>query len=416
MILLLNMIICIALIYWCYEKNFVVSSTSIWIFCFFLIFNITPFVLSYDVKFKDDIQLYSLIGIISFCVGVLLKYYTLRNVSIGGHYFDKFYPNPDFAYTCFKTLYFIFIFSVPLFLGPSVLIDLISGNITSREVAHIEGISIISTIINIMMPMVLTIWMCGEKIKYRYKKVVCLCLYEIACFLFIYTRLFFVFPIVIITLYELRNVHKLKQIMYVAVCISVMICTLFTMNVIRNLGLGGDYVLSDFFKLESFVEFTDFQFAYIFFSRLLEFEPPYISILPYFKPIFIFIPRFIWEDKPLTLNMEIMKYIDPYLAEQGFSTGMSVLGEAYAILGFLGFFIYPIIWGYTCMSMDLKNKGYILSSKVSVNTIIYYIFTVYIVISAHRGDWSGYLITIIWLYILPLLLISKFNLIWSSNK
>ena len=104
--------------------------------------------------------------------------------------------------------------------------------------------------------------------------------------------------------------------------------------------------------------------------------------------------------------------LNPALAQTGYSTaGNSVLGEGYAVFGWIGIALFPLIWGIVCTLLDRKYYFKLLTNEdKSMWVIGYYIFTAFIIISCQRGDWSQYGTIIVWLFILPLLLASKIRI------
>ena len=397
----------LSVLIWCYKNNMIISSTSIWAFCYIFIFCVSPYVINERIMNKELIQITSLLGIMFFIIGVFLKYYITKNISLGANILKNRKLNPDKAEYILIILFVMFISVLFYTYSPTIIIDLLSGNLTARSLAREPIMEIVLTILKLMFPMVMTVFIYSRQ-KNKYFKFIALLIYEILCFMFEYTRLFAIFPALIIFMYWSRSIGKKLQVLYSSILCVAVIVFMFIANIVRNLGLYGDFAYSDFFDLEHLISFTDFNYAYIFYDKLLSLDSPYIGILPYFKALFVFIPRFIWEQKPQTLNMELLYYIDPYLARAGYSTGMSILGEAYGVIGFLGIIVYPILWGYLCMSMDLAYYKRLKQNltNISMYEIMYYIFCTYIIVSAHRGDWSGYMITIFWLYFVPMLFIS----------
>jgi len=168
--------------------------------------------------------------------------------------------------------------------------------------------------------------------------------------------------------------------------------------------------IEQIFDIGYIFESSDFGASYAWFDRLLNIEPPYIRIDTYLKPVlYLFIPRSIWIDKPEQTSMQILKILDPSLASTGYSAaGFSVLGEGYAMIGYIGIVVFPYIWGVICSKMDIKYYRRLRSGFDNcTQNLYYYYYAVFVVLCGQRGDWNQYLILVIWFYMLPIHVMSK---------
>ena len=263
-----------------------------------------------------------------------------------------------------------------------------------------------------MIPCVLSIWTTANNRVKKIRRVICLGLYIGINLLFGFTRIFLICVLAIILFYELRKTEKKKQIIVLALSVVALAVLMLLMNLIRNTGLNSVNLLKNRFTVDYFLESTDFGASYKYFSELLKYESPYINPIVWLKAIFAAIPRSVWASKPEPLSLQVLKYTNPMLAATGYSTaGNSVLGEGYAIMGVSGIFLFPFIWGIICNHLDIKYYNRIYQDdRTSVANIIYYIFTLVIVISCQRGDWSQYTIFILWFHIIPLFAFCKLSL------
>lgn len=224
-----------------------------------------------------------------------------------------------------------------------------------------------------------------------------------------FTRVFLISLIGMILLYIVRNKSQAKQALYSAMGALGLLSLLIIMNFIRCFGFGSKITFGSVFNLSYMFESSDFSASYYWFDKLLSIDSPYINPLTYLKPFLIFIPRSVWSDKPEQVSMQILKILDPALASSGYSTaGYSVLGEGYGILGYLGIFFSPFIWGIICDRLDFKYTQRLKKGvDNSLQNVSYYIFAVFVVICGQRGDWNQYMINVIWLYLFPLYVMRK---------
>lgn len=298
-------------------------------------------------------------------------------------------------------------------LGISGILSIISGTTTSKQfsLGNSESSSYTLTV-HLLVPCILCLWMTAESKKQRVNSIVCLCLYMLLTILFSFTRIFLISIFAMILIYEIRNKSKREQLFLLIFAVAGLTLLLASMNFLRTFGLNTERSFKDMLDLDYLFESTDFNFSYYWFNELLKVKSPYINPIVYLKPIFAFIPRSIWTNKPEPLSMQVLKYINPAKAATGYSTaGNSVLGEGYAMFGYFGMFLFPFLWGTVCGKLDKRYYSRLNSGEDHcLQNICYYIFAVFIIISGQRGDWCQYMTIVIWFYILPMYFMSKISL------
>lgn len=404
-------IICIILAFYNYLNKRIISSSTLWIFCYFLIFVVFPKYSDVSVNNEKLIDTYALIGIIFFSIGN----WTFSKVKINSNGNSIRMPSFRKSFIFSIISFMLFIIYLLYKTGSNGINSILTSEVTAKQLAlseeHALG-NLLSTLMLLPIPFILSTIMSSESKKQAKKGIILFLIFTIITILFSFTRLFFICTLLILILHGIRYFSPKKQLVVILVSILLLTFFMVIMNFIRNFGTANIYDFSDMVKIEYIFESTDFGASYIWFSKLIEIKPPFIFPVSYLKTLFVFIPRSIWNSKPNPISFDILKLIDPYLLSTGYTTaGNSVLGEGYAVLGHIGIFIYPLIWGAVCAYMD-KKYYYKLSvgEDDSIWIFNYYLFTTFIIISSQRGDWSQYLPIIFWVFILPLYLLSVINL------
>lgn len=128
---------------------------------------------------------------------------------------------------------------------------------------------------------------------------------------------------------------------------------------------------------EAFLKLIDNYFVYEAYLKVLNHFPKYQDYLygiTYLKPIIFWIPRTIWDDKPLGLSHLIVPMIYGNSRGLEYSTGFTLTGEAYINFGFIGVIFGSIILGYALGFVSKK----MISTKneytfiISLTILIYF--------------------------------------------
>lgn len=421
MLKVLTTITCLLIVLYNYRNKRLLSSSSIWVFCYLLIMVINPIYYSEIIYINEDfIDVVALGGSIFFFIGCVLG--NQVRIKTRTKQDSNYYIVPDFYISCiaFWITFLLSIATLIYLLGSEGIRSILLGIYTSKQFSLYsdESNSLYVFSVHLMVPCILAMWITAEKKNEKRFRVFALLIYIVETILFGFTRIFMISILAIILIYEMRYLPQRKQVLYSFIGVAILTAILVLMNFIRSLGLGRIEDLNTYVNLDYIFESTDFSASYYWFDRLLTIDPPYINPIVYLKPFFMVIPRSIWETKPVPLSLQILKIVDPALIASGYSTaGNSVLGEAYAVLGYFGFFIFPVIWGVICGLLDRNYyKRLWNGADKNLKNIFYYVFAVFIVISGQRGDWCQYMGTVLWFYFLPLYLLSKFSLRRKRQK
>ena len=425
MIKLLILLISGILMTYIYRRGRLLSSVSIWILCYNMIFVVYPlWGLNKEIGNGELIDVLALVGILSFTFGTILaeKHRFVIGTSSTNNYQSnrkQIFPSYKLAHMLFWIIFAITIYIIVTKLGVSGIRRLLNGQVTAKKLALTYDITSGSYVfaVHLLVPCVLVLWVTANTRKERIISLIALSLYVIETLLFGFTRIFLITILCIIFFYSARKMEKGRQLRLAIISAASLVLLMVFMNFIRTFGLQSQTSFSERLDLQYMFASTDFGASYKWFSRLLEYGYPHISISAYFKPIFAFIPRSIWADKTRPLSLQILRLIDPALASTGYSTaGNSVLGEGFAIMGYFGIVIFPFLWGYICTRLDKRYYQRLAEGNDQcLSNIFYYIFAIFIVISGQRGDWSQYNTIVLYFYMLPMYLMSRVTLGINRN-
>lgn len=407
MIRFIVLIIIVLMMLFNYKKARLVSSSSLWLFCYLLIFVLYPTVTKDSYKNVKLIDICALCGIIAYSLGVLFseKIKIKRKQPI-------LYPKYHISAILYWIVMILFFLALVYMLGITGIAQILTGTMTANELTFGNknvNANILIYMLNLMIPFVLAVWISANKKLQNKVKFLYLGIYIIVSTIFSYTRLYLVCVLVIVIFFEIRKASVKKQTFILAGAVVAIVAAMVFLNFIRYIGTGNINRLSSMLDISYVLESTDFCASYKWFDELLSYGSPYIVPLTYFKPFFVFIPRSIWANKPEPLSLDILRLINPQLIAEGYSTaGNSVLGEGFAILGYAGIIISPFLWGIVCNILD-KKYYYRLSVGADrcLSNVFYYIYAVFIILSAQRGDWSQYMVIVVWLFMLPLYVVSR---------
>lgn len=407
---LIIFIIIAIILYLNYKRKMLISSSSIWVVCYLMIFVVYPLAGAEEPANNEFlIDVYAFFGILMFWVGIQIARMSKSSHSLPR---KQYYPR-------FWVSFVIFLFFAALTIsqfisqfGIGSISNVIIGSTTTKmlmnetagEVGGLYGISL-----QIMMPTVLAVWVSAKSKKETLIKIGCAMVFIVIHVLFSFTRIFLITFIAVILCYELRNKPMRKQALIMGGGAVLLVTIMVVMNFLRTFGMGGTLDSDYLFDLAYVFESTDFGASYFWFDKLLDYGYPGISPLAWFKFLFVFIPRSIWPGKPEPLSLQILNKVDPSTAATGYSTaGNSVLGEGYAIIGDIGIFLFPLIWGIVCETLDKRyQKRLKFGIDGSASNLVYYLFTIFVILSAQRGDWSQYMTIFLYWWVLPLFLLSR---------
>jgi len=425
MLKLLILLISGILIAYTYRRGRLLSSVSVWVLCYNMIFVVYPlWGFSNEINNGEIIDVLALIGIVSFAIGTILaekhRFVVKRNATNNLSSRRKYiFPSFQLAHILFWIIFAVTVYILVTRLGTSGIRRLLSGQVTAKKLALTYDVTSGTYVfaVHLLVPCVLVLWVTANTKRERIISIIALSLYVVETLLFGFTRIFMITILGIIFFYSARKLEKGRQLRLAIIGAASLVLLMVFMNFIRTFGLQSQTTFRERLDLEYMFTSTDFGASYKWFSRLLEFGYPHISISAYFKPIFALIPRAIWADKTRPLSLQILRMIDPAKAATGYLTaGNSVLGEGFAIMGYFGIVIFPFLWGYICVRLDKRYYERLAQGNDQcLSNIFYYIFAIFIVISGQRGDWSQYNTIVLYFYMLPMYLMSRFTLGINRN-
>lgn len=412
MIKVLILLICLFNLMSLYRENKLVSSSSIWIVCFLLIFVVFPIYSNNVYNNGRQIDYLALIGVLIFSLGRFFGHrFVFKYGAISSNNQNN-YSIPDFKLSLFFFTIFltVSIYFLLKYIGMDGILSIIRGSLTSKKLnLAVMSSSTFTFSMHLLVPCILSMWISSKNKKQKFISLIGLIIYTVETILFGFTRIFLITILAVVFFYEVRYIPKRKQLIIVSIASAFLIILLIFMNFVRCLGLSNYSNFSSFLNIDYIFESTDFGASYRWFDELLNYEPMYINPIVYLKPFFAFVPRSLWLNKPEPLSLQVLKNINPYLASIGYSTaGNSVLGEGFSVFGYFGMFFNCFLWGIICEKLDNRYQ-YRLSRGQDSNclNVFYYIFSIFIVMSGQRGDWSQYMTIVLWFYFLPMSILSK---------
>ena len=406
-------------------KKRVISAVTVWTVCYMAIFWLTPYLLE-----KEDLSI-KRISDASFVVYVLSVFFTdflrntcSKNIKIKQGSFFRIKLNARQIDTFSTILLFLGI----LFLS----ISLLNSGFSISQIAsysargNIENGSIAKLLFGFFSRAVTTfcVWSFisndGKFTKTNRRNLILIIL---VLLIFGFTRISIVTSAAMIVLYWIKEKRIGIQVVFSGICVVTLIIFMIVMLFIRVYGLQmglqvliGQELNVEFIKTRLAYD-LDFTYLYLAFQEEIANAPgAMVTPLCYLKPIFVMIPRSLWSGKPESLNVEIYKYLHPN-AVGTYSTGYSILGEAYAILGNAGFIIYPIVWGILCAMMDgyfdkLIKKG----RSNEFGGLVYAIFSIELVIEGMRGNIQQAIMSMMFPMLMAYIATKKINIKISHRK
>ncbi len=341
-----------------YRKRRLISSSSLWIVCYLLIFVLYPLFSGKLFNNANLIDICAIIGFVFYGLGIGLG----ERISLTKNRKRTSIPDFNLSYTGFWVVLILFVASLLTKIGTSGIRAVFQGTITATQLAWSDELSMGNMFIylmNMLIPFVIAVWVQANKDNKgdKIKAIVCLGIFFVVSLVFSYTRLFIICTLIVILLFEMRYKSPRRQLLVGGIAVIILTLFMIFLNFFRNFGSSNAGNFWSYINIGYVFESTDFGASYKWFDELLNYDSPYIIPITYLKPLFAFIPRSIWPTKPEPISLEILKMINPALAQTGYSTaGNSVLGEGYAVMGWIGIAIFPLIWGAVCTYLDRKYQ------------------------------------------------------------
>lgn len=407
-------LICIVLIIRQYSVDKLFTSTTIWLFCYLLIFSFYPLFAEDIFENSGLIGYFSLVGIFSFSFGLLIakkiRFKKKINVNLKKR---SFIPDYKLAFLIFFIFFIISIFVLISNVGMSRIKMILMGQLASKKIILDNQInsSPFTFSLHVLVPCILSMWVSSRTKFQKFVSLICLFVYVLETILFSFTRIFLISIILVILFYETKDYKKNKQLLIACLGVISLFLLMTFMNFSRSLGIGALLNFKYYLNVDFVFESTDFAACYFWFNKMLNFDVMYLNPITWFKPLFAFIPRSIWMNKPEPMSMQMLKIMSPETANIGSIAGCTILGEGYSIFGVVGIILYCLVWGIVCVKIDdVYKKRLKDGNDNSFFNVVYYLFSTFIVMSAHRGDWSQYMTIVLWFYILPMFIISKLHI------
>jgi hypothetical protein len=397
-------------LYYLYKKRIYVA-TMFWLGSFFISFllpNLSEekFGLGYIPNSKIFLQL-------NFYYLILLLTFIVANFFVTHLYLKRIkWPYLSLDYRVLNRVNIIYlIFSIPVLLIEKDA--LFKGGYSSDS--PIEILKSI-TVFGLILSSLIKILYCKTKKQKIYSIIILVyaILFGIALS---FARRFIIFPVIITIFFWFIINHKKPKI--VNVVISLFLLLFFIMPLMTNIRTFG---FIDGFKLYTELLFKNFEvyfdylkmstdvawsywLASIIIEKDIEIDP--IILL---KPLTIFIPRSIWENKPLPMSLQIAR--DLNLSDNtSLSVPAGIVGEAYGYFGIFGVMMWGWIWGAVTAYLDKEIQIKLNERDNSLNILILITLSIQIITGAIRGDIATTLIEtefIVFPFII-ILLFSRFN-------
>lgn len=235
--------------------------------------------------------------------------------------------------------------------------------------------------------------------------------------IFIFGRRILIYPTIAILVLYIYKKGKTPNLLHLsAIALSTILIILPLMMSIRTYGLKDGFVnfkdilVGDYNKYIDYLAVgTDVNYSYSLATIITNYQV-HVNILTLFKPLFIFIPRSIWPNKPQPLSEEIVKKLN-FPFDQGMSIPPGFVGEAYIYLGVFGIILASIIFAIFCgladqYSLSLRKAE---NGIYSINLILITILSIQLIMGSIRGDTATNIQEALYLFI-PLAL-----LLWLSQ-
>ena len=131
---------------------------------------------------------------------------------------------------------------------------------------------------------------------------------------------------------------------------------------------------------------------------------PYLWGVTYLKPLFWWIPRSIWPEKPESVMMRIVHEPKPYSFAGGTSQGVTILGEMYWNLGIPGVIVGMFVFGVSCRVVTSYGRVH----SGSLAALLFYATAAPVLFEQFRGGFGTVLVMYLITQLAPLIAINKF--------
>ena len=450
MIQLLLLILTILYMFLITRKGFLVSASFYWLMLFSFIYIIplifpNEFITIVDIRPETlrKLELLSLIALLSFisCNAMFLRrsftadilsYGKLKSWTIT---LKKLYK----LFILFVIVLLVIIISFGSINSFDKLLSVGSQVLVDKEVDALSWLSGILTELCIFCLIMVSFLMIDEVRTIRQKFIVTfliICAVTLASIM-MYARRIIIFPVTVIFILQyIRSKNKKKFLLYAMPFTFVLVILMMVMITIRTYGINNImHGLSIIFNMNDTAEImsyvlmiTDFSASTNFLAMQLQTSDVSVTPLVYLKPLFFFIPRSLWPDKPEATCVLIMQAINFNQDVLNFSAATGLIGEAFATLGMAGVLIIPSIWGIGCGLLDSHiYRHYMNHATHKQNTLAFYAYLFFIIqtiTGVHRGDTSNAIIEFMSTYLPGLILLNIFLtkkrifslMPWKKNK
>ncbi len=409
-----SIVICILFVELMYFKM-LVSSSGVWLLTYFVVNVLSPIL---EDLYYMPATIAIRVGITAFAIGLNIGIFRRRSRQVKKtklcyKAYDIYYLSVLRGWIGFVTIGIYFVSY-----GHAGIKNIIYGHVTlTGMLGMATSVDVLAGLLrDTLVYLTAFIFIFDRNKKHRGKNIIWLLISFSLIALFSYARSPMIYGIGIIAFYFMRNFKPVHQIIISLVAVILGMIGMITFGIVRNVGVANALTNIGYYITEvPFKDYAkgslDFQGGYIYFIDYMKNAPQFrAGIAAYFKVFFIFIPRSVWPNKPEYLTLQILEKLHPDLLASGFSCGYGLLGEAYAIFGWMGFILVPMASGFICITLDRKYMDLVLS-KNDCNpwTALYLCFSVIILVSNARGgiadSYTSYLAIIVFL-----LIISKFKI------
>ncbi|WP_210132768.1 oligosaccharide repeat unit polymerase [Staphylococcus sp. GDH8C126P] len=290
-----------------------------------------------------------------------------------------------------------------------------SGTVGSLEHHPIMKIFSASILLGLLYVSLLRVYIAETKAqRFRFAIISIIVLLLVA--ILVFGRRILIYPLIAVFILAIFRRKKAPNIFLVSIIgMSMITIVLPLMMSIRTLGVKSG--ISNFFKIftgdfSSYVQYlsygTDVNYSYSFAAIILSTNTK-VSVLTLFKPLFLFVPRFIWPNKPLPLSEALLDHLHmPF--KEGMSIPPGFIGESYAYLGIIGVIIAAVIFGVGCGLADAyclhlrSTKEGLESVSLAMVTII----ATQMIMGSIRGDTATNIQEAFYLFV-PLYILLKLS-------
>lgn len=203
-----------------------------------------------------------------------------------------------------------------------------------------------------------------------------------------------IFPIVIgMVFYLIKSNKKPKlYLLIIGICLGIFVI-MPSMVSIRTHGIKegvknySEVITGDYETFANYIQMsTDVSWSYSL-SAIVITEDISIDPVTILKPITLVVPRFLWEQKPLPMSLQIVRQLG-LSSDSEMSIPPGIVGESYIYFNYIGIVLVGLIWGIATAVID---KSLILKSDKNGNlydfkNIVLITIAVQIITGAIRGD------------------------------